>query len=454
MLFRILVCSYASWASLGFLAKGQSVPTSSPSADCDRRAAQEKAQWGETHTWLSDVFHKQDIETKQTWCHIWETSGYDRVHKVEDFGRVLFTGEGVHPTVGSIVPGSGMAGGLALNLEGATFDPPIRYATSIEARGSINGFWEAGGQLNLLGAAEVKNDEHVHAVISATHASLPKLAYFGLGNSSALSNETVYGLATTNLRATLDIPLPSSFTFSATVAGLWASPEGNHDSIVPSIEELFTPADTPALNIATGYIVYGAGLSWKYPSAERMYGYQTGITAFFRAFHEASGAPYSFRRIDAEWDQQYTPRAAFDFGTFSLASRLIESIAPAGDNVPFYLQPTLGGSDIYNVGILRSYRDYRFRDPNTVSFQADYERVIKDPIGGLFFYDVGRVALTRGDLDISHMRHSFGVGLTIRAGNLPIIRLYYAWAGHEGTHTTFAGNTNVLGADPDVSGIF
>ena len=446
----------ATWLVLVPLTCAQTTGTPTTTDDCNRRAGQEKDRWGKAgqHDWLSSKLHNQQVETKQTWCHIWVTPGYERVNMVEDFGRMVFTGEGIHPSLGSIVPGSGMAGGLALNLARATSSPPIRYSGNVEARGSMNGFWVAGGQLNLLGAAATSNDEHIHATISAKHYSLPKLTYFGLGNSSALSNETVYGIETTNARAAIDVPLPYSFTFSAASEGLWANPEGNHDSHLPSIEHRFTPADTPALNVATTFFVYGVGMGWKYPAAERMYGYRTSVNGTFKVFHEATGDPFSFRRVEAAWEQQYTPRANVDLGSFSLTSRLVESIAPAGNAVPFYLQPTLGGSDIDNVSNLRSYRDYRFRGPNALSFQADYERAIKDPLGVLFFYDVGKVALRRSDLDISHMRHSFGIGVTLRAGNLPVIKLYYAWGGREGTHTTFGGNTNALGDDPIMSGVF
>lgn len=454
--FRIAAFLCATWIGSVPLTCAQTTGAASTAEDCDRRASQEKDRWGKAgkHVWLSSKLHNQQVETKQTWCHIWVTPGYERVHQVEDFGRMVFTGEGIHPSLGSIVPGSGMAGGLALNLARATNSPPIRYSGNVEARGSMNGFWVAGGQLNLLGAGASDNDEHIHATFSVKHHSLPKLTYFGLDNSSLLSNESVYGIEKTNVRAEIAIPLPYSFTFSAASEGLWANPEGNHDSKLPSIEQNFTPADTPALDVSTTYFVYGAGLAWKYPSAEKMYGYRTNVGGSFRMFHETTGAPFSFRRLNAAWEQHYTPDTRFDFGSFSLTSRLVESFGPAGNAVPFYLQPTLGGSDIDSVSDLRSYRDYRFRAPNALSFQADYERVIKDPLGALFFYDVGRVALQRSDLDISHMRHSFGIGMTIRAGNLPVIKLYYAWGGREGTHTTFGANTNALGDDPVMSGVF
>jgi len=72
----------------------------------------------------------------------------------------------------------------------------------------------------------------------------------------------------------------------------------------------------------------------------------------------------------------------------------------------------------------------------------------------LVFYDIGKVAMERGDLSLNHMPHSFGIGLTLRAGGVTQLKVYFAWAGHEGTHTTFAGNSNNFKAENDLHGVF
>ena len=41
---------------------------------------------------------------------------------------------------------------------------------------------------------------------------------------------------------------------------------------------------------------------------------------------------------------------------------------------------------------------------------------------------------------------SFAVGLTIRAGGLPVAYLLFAWGGNEGTHTTATVSPTLLGA--------
>jgi hypothetical protein len=138
------------------------------------------------------------------------------------------------------------------------------------------------------------------------------------------------------------------------------------------------------------------------------------------------------------------------------SKHLIPSQIEAAEGIgwPFYLQPTLGGTDINNFDVLRSYHDYRFRAPDALFFQAEYTRTIWAPLGALVFYDVGKMALVSSDLGISHMRHSCGAGFTVRAGNATLFKLYYAWAGSEGTHTTYTGNTNNFAADPNLRGVF
>jgi hypothetical protein len=114
--------------------------------------------------------------------------------------------------------------------------------------------------------------------------------------------------------------------------------------------------------------------------------------------------------------------------------------------VPFYFQPTLGGSDIDGNPALPSYQDYRFRAPNNILAEARFEHSIYGPFGFTALIDEGKVALRRGDLDFSHLRHSYAVGLTLRAGAFPMVWLLFSWGGHEGTHTIGAMNTSLLGA--------
>ena len=50
--------------------------------------------------------------------------------------------------------------------------------------------------------------------------------------------------------------------------------------------------------------------------------------------------------------------------------------------------------------------------------------------------DAGKIALQRGDLDFTKLRHSYSVGMTLRAGGFPMVFLMFAFGGGEGMHTT------------------
>jgi hypothetical protein len=77
--------------------------------------------------------------------------------------------------------------------------------------------------------------------------------------------------------------------------------------------------------------------------------------------------------------------------------------------------------------------------------QETFEHSIWGPFGLKFTADQGRVALTRGDLGFSHLKHSFATGLTLRAGAFPMVSLLFAWGGSEGQHTIANMNTALLG---------
>jgi hypothetical protein len=95
--------------------------------------------------------------------------------------------------------------------------------------------------------------------------------------------------------------------------------------------------------------------------------------------------------------------------------------------------------------MLPSYPDYRFRAPNLLLFRASIEHSIWGPIGAMFMADTGKVGLTRGELGFDHFRHSYGAGLTFRAGGFPFVQVLFAWGGGEGTHPIAAIAPGILG---------
>jgi hypothetical protein len=201
---------------------------------------------------------------------------------------------------------------------------------------------------------------------------------------------------------------------------------------------------------------------------------QLNYEVTFQEFLAPGNSTYSFNRFTTDLTHDFplyrnqAPRRARDFngpdecstdvraescpsisrnrqGTISLRFLLSESFTSSGHVVPFYFQPTLGGSDINGSQLLPSYQDYRFRAPNLMLFRASLEHSIWGPLGFQFLADAGKVALTRSDLDFSHIAHSFATGLTLRAGGFPQVSLLFAFGGNEGTHTIAYMNSSLLG---------
>jgi hypothetical protein len=118
----------------------------------------------------------------------------------------------------------------------------------------------------------------------------------------------------------------------------------------------------------------------------------------------------------------------------SVSVRLLTTRSASGSgSVPFYFQPTLGGSDINGQQLLSCYADYRFRGPNLIALQESVEHSVWGPIGVYVLAEQGKVAQQGGALGFGDLVHSYAVGLTLRAGGFPLVNLSFAW-GSEGHH--------------------
>src|SRR6267142_3497532 len=129
---------------------------------------------------------------KQDWCKLlrWD----DTWPRLQYFMVDVFTGPGLHPTAGIVVPEGGVAAGLALNVDWNTNAPAHqRFATSVEGRGSENGFWEAGAKLQTLLAGYSERGKSPQVTLFATHLDLPRLPYYGLGNDSPRQGRKLSG---------------------------------------------------------------------------------------------------------------------------------------------------------------------------------------------------------------------------------------------------------------------
>jgi outer membrane protein assembly factor BamA len=125
---------------------------------------------------------------------------------------------------------------------------------------------------------------------------------------------------------------------------------------------------------------------------------------------------YSFRRYEAE-AAQFVPLVA-DKWILALHAWEVFSDTSSGNTVPFYLLPSLGGKNT-----LRGYYDYRFHDRDMQVFNAESRWALFTHLDLAVFADAGKVAPVASDLDLKHMKTSYGAGLRVHSRTSTLARL-------------------------------
>ena len=309
--------------------------------------------------------------------------------------------------------------------------------------------------------------------------SLNLLYFYGLGPDTVPAARTAFGFSQNITGINAVVPLvswwlaPAGLALLGEINGRFPSVRGSYGNTSPSIETVYTESSAPGLASQPAYLQTGEGLRLV-PALPEAAHLKLNYLVELQQFTAPSSSQYSFRRFTTDLDHRlvlYTkdvgkpasapppphpgepartiPRISPTRDvTGSLSARLFiqQSIANAGRTVPFYFNPTIGGSDINGQSMLPSYPDYRFRAPNLLLIHGAYEQSLgKIPIGLFLGIDEGKVALRRDDISFSHLRHSYSAGLTFHAGGLPVIYLVFAWGGNEGHHTIATISNELLG---------
>jgi hypothetical protein len=396
-------------------------------------------------------------------------------------GEVLFTGQPLHIAVGSIAPQNGVGFGPAFVEHWSPSD--WRVKVNADAIVSTNGSWRAGVYAKAIyagipsGSIEVRPAPVLNFYAQAI--SLNKIAYYGLGQNTSRADLTYFGMRETIAGASVVYPFSKS-VFKALNLALLGEANGrfvdirrDREKSAPSIEQVYGEATAPGLTSQPAFAQFGEGVRVRPVLFDN--GLRLNYSVNYQQF-VAGDSRSSFQRLTVDLAHQIPlyrktrnllprehagpddcsisasdndhkcPKVTRDReGSINLRLLLTQSFVPDGHAVPFYFQPTLGGSDINGKPTLASYQDYRFRAPNLLLLQGSIEHSLYGPLGVIFLAETGRVALRRSDLEFKHLAHSYAAGLTLRAGGFPMVNLMFAWGGHEGTHNIVSMNSSLLG---------
>ena len=330
--------------------------------------------------------------------------------------------KGFHFDAGDFPTGAGFAYGigftdLAVGSIYADPDRPNRVDVNAVAAYSTAEYVRFGGDLTLrnLGGAPVS------VAVRGQFFEYPEEDFFGLGLDSQEGNRTSYLLRSVEAGADLIWAPVDRLRLGGGASYLIPTIGSGRDSRFQSSDALFDPAEIPGFQAQPdflrldGLVAYESRDNPQYPRAGGYYGVRISD------FRDQDSDLFDFRRLEVDL-QQYLPWFQ-RYRVLALRANAVITDADAGQAVPFYYMPTLGGGER-----LRGFRERRFRDRNSLLLSAEYRWEAWWALDMALFADAGKVVFDRSDLDLSDLEASYGLGFRFHRSDSLALRLDLAFS--------------------------
>lgn len=367
-----------------------------------------------------------------------QTNPFQLLGPLKNIATKVFTGKPVHITAKSIAPGGGEAFGPIY-----TWDHPSGNWHSIfnaEGEASTRRFWGAQTRYRLIHPSFLQNTasgDSFQLELYGRTRQMPLLPFYGIGPNTAKTSLTDYQERETTAGVRVVNPLTRWLGIGGTFEGLWPDislPDGK--STVITTQQRFGDGSAPGLFQQPSLLHSSFFL---HPFHRDPAEIDSAIG--YHYYRDNKGSGFSFHRLRTDLTYTFYP---VHHGSQPVRDNYISirglyelSFANGRNRVPFYLQSTLGGSDINNQTGLRGFSDMRFRAPNLLLIQTEYDKRLYSAFGMMAFYDTGRVANEPGQLTFSGMRHSFGFGGNVWLEGKVVFRAYVGLGSGEGVHPYF-----------------
>lgn len=337
-------------------------------------------------------------------------------------GKVQRGWNGVRFAGGDFPSGAGFNFGIGFtdNAVGAVYedlDMPNRLDVNFVAATSTRSYHQLSGDVafrNIGGsilnfAARGKWYEH------------PEEDFFGLGPDSEEGDRTSY--LERGLEFGVDLWLEPVRGLRIGGGAAWMNPRigSGEDPRFPSTDELFDPSTIPGFQNPPEFVRLGGTVSFDWrdkplrPRAGGFYGVKLSN------YKDQATGSFDFRQYEFDV-QQYIPWMN-RFRVLALRANVVISDVDAGNEVPFFYMPHLGGGEL-----LRGFREFRFRDRNSILLSAEYRWEAWWPLEMALFVDAGKVAARRSDIDFHNLEVSYGLGFRFHSVKAVSLRLDLAFS--------------------------
>ena len=237
----------------------------------------------------------------------------------------------------------------------------------------------------------------------------PQMDYYGPGPDSEAANRSSYRLEDTEMDLGFGHQLTRRVSVVAGVGGYFVNIGPGQRSGVPSIEEIFSPDETPGINDQTNYFTWGGAAQFDYrdqPEEPRSGGL---YYVRFTHYSDTSLRRHGFARLTGFIDQYFPYRNGGRVIAFRLEGQMAFVDRESNLEVPFYLQPVLGGNSR-----LRGFERYRFYDATSIMAVAEHRWYVFSGLDAAVFLETGKVAPGNGHLNLSDLRWSGGLSLRFK----------------------------------------
>lgn len=259
-----------------------------------------------------------------------------------------------------------------------------------------------------------------------------QISYFGHGPESLEGDRSEYRLKSLDATGYANIRPVRWLTFGSRAGWLrrpsLLPPGGKFRRDSPSTESLFGSEAAFALAEQPDYL-HGELSVTADTRDHRSHPRHGGVyRGAWTRFSDRAGGNFSFQRYEVEGAQFVA--SGDSQVTVAAHGWLVASDTAAGHEVPFYLMPSLGGSNT-----LRAFANYRFHDRHVVVANVELRLALLAHADAVMFVDAGNVAARMSDLNFD--KRSLGVGLRIHSGTSTFARLDVA-TGEEGWRVTIS----------------
>lgn len=261
------------------------------------------------------------------------------------------------------------------------------------------------------------------------------VGFYGIGTGpTSVDDRANYGFTQPYASATLDLwPTRRLFVLRGGLEFSRWTQEGGSGA-APSVEEVYTPGTLPGLGASPAYIhAQGtAGFdSRTSPGYTRRGGFY-GVTA--HRFDDTDDT-YSFTQM--EYEAIHHIPVLRDAWVVSLRARVETTHAGDDRQVPFFMLPALGGGSS-----MRGFASWRFRDRNSVLWQAEWRVLANRFLDMALFVDAGKVTARAADLNDFHdMKKDYGLGFRLHGPLATPLRIELAKS-NEGLALVFASKAS------------